>query len=309
MLTHANPCPRRRSTGCKKRVVTQVHATQTAPRSRRPSQSVLVGLHRPAWTRRPWGGLEGAGRCTRRVMDSILHCKRQFTRAARRPQRPTLPRRGARSEARGARSEERGAGSGERGGPGRSGRCAGCVAGSNSERGARSEERGARSGERGAGRPGEEWALRGVCSRFKFALAVPIQTPCSIATSPRSSQATPAGPTLWSPRRLVLRPRPPTRPRPSTRARCVRRAALGRRASNSAPPPSLSRAPTQPEPSISKSSPRDLEFQYPVVVLNIELAKCQVGAPSQSSMTKRSFRHGFEFCTGWCRPSCSTWEF
>ena len=49
------------------------------------------------------------------------------------------------------------------------------------------------------GRAGEEWALRGVCSRFKFALAVPIQTPCSIATSPRSSQATPAGPTLWSP--------------------------------------------------------------------------------------------------------------
>ena len=115
--------------------------------------------------------------------------------------------------------------------------------------------------------------MRGVCSRFKFALAVPIQTPCSIATSPRSSQATPAGPTLWSPRRLVLRPRPPTRPRPSTRARCVRRAALGRRASNSAPPPSLSRAPTQPEPSISKSSPRDLEFQYPVVVLNIERAR------------------------------------
>jgi hypothetical protein len=33
-----------------------------------------------------------------------------------------------------------------------------------------------------------------VCSRFKFALAVPIQTSCSIATSPRSSQATPAGP-------------------------------------------------------------------------------------------------------------------
>ena len=26
-------------------------------------------------------------------------------------------------------------------------------------------------------------------------------------------------------------------------------------------------------------------------------------------MTKRSFRHGFEFCTGWCRTSCSTWKF
>ena len=83
------------------------------------------------------------------------------------------------------------------------------------ERGARSEERGARSGERGAGRHGEEWALRGVCSRFKFALAVPIQTPCSIATSPRSSQATPAGLHALVALTPRLRPRPPMRPRPS----------------------------------------------------------------------------------------------
>ena len=151
--------------------------------------------------------------------------------------------------------------------------------------------------------------MRGVCSRFKFALAVPIQTPCSIATSPRSSHATPAGPTLWSPRRLVLRPRPPTRPRPSTRARCACRAALGRRVSNSAPPPSMGHAPIPPDTSISKSTPRDLDFECPAVAFKIERAKCQLGSPGQASMTKGSFRHGFEFCTEWCRPSCSTWKF
>jgi hypothetical protein len=65
------------------------------------------------------------------------------------------------------------------------------------------------------GRSGEESALHGACSRFRFALAVPIQTPCSIATSPRSSQATLQVHTRWATRRLVLRPRPPTRPRSS----------------------------------------------------------------------------------------------
>ena len=164
-------------------------------------------------------------------------------------------------------------------------------------------------GRAGHGRPGEEWALRGAHSRFRFALQTPIYTRCAPATTPALPRRRLRVHPRWATRRLVLRPRPPTRPRPSTRARCVRRAALGRRASNSAPPPSLGRAPILTHSSISKSGPRDLEFQYPVVVLNIELAKCQVGAPSQSSMTKRSFRHGFEFCTGWCRPSCSTWEF
>ena len=206
--------------------------TQNAPNARRPSPQPKATSQGPSWTRRPWGGLGRSQRCTGRVADSDLHCKRQFTRAARRPQRPTLPRRGARSEARGARS-----------------------------------------GERGAGRPGEEWALRGVCSRFKFALAVPIQTPCSIATSPRSSHATPAGPTLWSPRRLVLRPRPPTRPRPSTRARCACRAALGRRVSNSAPPPSMGHAPIPPDSSISKSTPRDLDFECPAVAFKNRAGK------------------------------------
>ena len=71
--------------------------TQIAQRSRCPSPqpkaTSQAGLHRPAWTRRPWGGLGRSQRCTGRVADSDLHCKRQFTRAARRPQRPALPRR------------------------------------------------------------------------------------------------------------------------------------------------------------------------------------------------------------------------
>ena len=115
--------------------------------------------------------------------------------------------------------------------------------------------------------------------------------------------------TLWSPRRLVCDQGPPRDPGRQTRARCAWRAAPWRWASNSAPPPSLCHAPTQPEPSISKSGPRDLDFECPALAFRIERTKCQVGAPSQSSMTKRSFRHGLEFCTGWCRPSCSTWKF
>eukprot|EP00966_Prymnesium_polylepis_P110433 2555216-Prymnesium_polylepis.1 len=50
-----------------------------------------VGLHRPAWTSRPWASLGGpgrSGRCAGRVADSDSHWKRQFTRAARGPQRP-----------------------------------------------------------------------------------------------------------------------------------------------------------------------------------------------------------------------------
>ena len=112
-----------------------------------------------------------------------------------------------------------------------------------------------------------------------------------------------------SPRRLVRDQGPPRAPGRQNRARCAYRAALGRRASNSVSPPSLGRASIPPDSSISKSSPIDLEFECPVVAFKIERAKCQVGAPSQSSMTKRSFRHGLEFCTGWCRPSCSTWKF
>ena len=112
-----------------------------------------------------------------------------------------------------------------------------------------------------------------------------------------------------SPRRLVRDQCHPRDPGRQTRVRCACRVAPWQWGSNSASPPSLGRAPTQPEPSISKSGPRDLDFECPVVAFKIERAKCQVGAPSQSSMTKRSFRHGLEFCTGWCRPSCSTWKF
>ena len=93
------------------------------------------------------------------------------------------------------------------------------------------------------------------------------------------------------------------------RRRCGRRAAPWQWGSNSAPPPSLGRAPIPPEPSISKSGPRDLEFEYPVVVFKVERARYKIDTRGESSTTKRSFRHGFEFCTGWCRPSCSTWEF
>ena len=65
------------------------------------------------------------------------------------------------------------------------------------------------------GRSGEESALHGACSRFRFALEMPIYTRCAPAATPRPSQATLRVHTLWSPRRLVLRPRPPTQPRPS----------------------------------------------------------------------------------------------
>ena len=73
----------------------------------------------------------------------------------------------------------------------------------------------AQPGRAGPGRSREESALHGACSRFRFALETPIYTRCAPAATPRPSQATLRVHTLWSPRRLVLRPRPPTRPRPS----------------------------------------------------------------------------------------------
>ena len=98
---------------------------------------------------------------------------------------------------------------------------------------------------------------------------------------------------------------PPRRPRPRGRRatyalycrRCVRRAASWQRGSDSVSPSGLRRARIPPEPPISKSGLIDPEFEYPGVVFRIERAKCQVGAPSQSSMTKGSFRHDFEFST------------
>ena len=72
-----------------------------------------------------------------------------------------------------------------------------------------------------------------------------------------------------SPRRLVRDQCHPRDPGRQTRVRCACRVAPWRWGSNSASPPILGRAPTQPEPSISKSSPRDLEFQYPVVATRL----------------------------------------
>ena len=187
MATHANPgC----GTDCTKHAGTQLHRPNR-PEPPRPRHAPAVQAPNPKRPRRAPAPLPGrAGPGAAWEEQGVVHgvywiqfciANRQFTRAARRPQRPALPRRGARSEERGARSEERGAG----------------------------------SGERGARRAGEEWALRGVCSRFKFALAVPIQTPCNIATSPRPSHATLAGPHALVAQTSRLRPRPPTRPRPS----------------------------------------------------------------------------------------------
>ena len=138
MATHANPgC----GTDCTKHAGTQLHRPNR-PEPPRPRHAPAVQAPNPKRPRRAPAPLPGrAGPGAAWEEQGVVHgvywiqfciANRQFTRAARRPQRPALPRRGARSEERGARSEERGAGSGERGGPGRSGRCAGCVAGSNS---------------------------------------------------------------------------------------------------------------------------------------------------------------------------------
>ena len=114
-------------------------------------------------------------------------------------------------------------------------------------------------------------ALRGARSRFKFALAVPIQTPCNIATSPpRPSQGRLRVHPLWSPRRPALRPSPARGPGRQSRARCACRVAPWRRGSLPAPPPSLSRAPVPPDPPISKSTPSDLEFECPHAPFKIE---------------------------------------
>ena len=174
--------------------------TQNAPNARRPiarNPSVLVQPLPPVMDELTLGGPGRSGRCTRRVADSDSHWKRQFTRAARRPQRPALPRRPC--------------------GPARS------------------------------GRPDASFCDQG----------------------------------------------PPRAPGRQTRARCVRRAALGRRASNSAPPPSLGHAPIPPDSSISKSGPRDLEFEYPVVVFKVERARYKVDTRGESSTTKACSRHGF----------------
>ena len=108
--------------------------------------------------------------------------------------------------------------------------------------------------------------MRGVCSRFRFALLTPIYASCARAATPP-----------LSPQRRRLRTRsgrpdvsfatkgPPRAPGRQNRARCARRAALRRRASDSASPPSLGRARVPPDSSISKSGPRILDLEYPAV--------------------------------------------
>ena len=181
--------------------------------SKPATQSDLAGLHRPSWTRRPWGG------------------------------------------------------------PGRSGRCAGCVAGSNSH-----------------------WQCR-----FRRPVALP-QAP---ALPMRRLRVQRSG----RPNASFATKAPPRDPGRQTRARCVRRAAPWRRASNSAPPPSLGRAPIPPDSSISKSGPRDLEFEYPGVVFKIEWARHKIDTRGESSTTKACSRHGFALAPRCCRQSCSTRPF
>ena len=52
-------------------------------------------------------------------------------------------------------------------------------------------------------------------------------------------------------------------------------------------------APIPPEPSISKSGPRDLEFEYPVVVFKIERARYKIDTRGESSTTEGCSRRGF----------------
>ena len=156
------------------------------------------------------------------------------------------------------------------------------------------------------GRPGRSGALYTACNGFNFALQTPIYTRCAPAATPRPSHATPAGPPALVAQTPRFATKTPTRPRPRTRASCARRLALGQRGSDSAPPPSLSRAPILTHSSISKSSPRDLEFQYPGVVLNIERARYKIVTPGESSATKGCSRHGFVLALRCWHRSCST---
>ena len=159
------------------------------------------------------------------------------------------------------------------------------------------------------GRPGRSGALYTACNGFNFALQTPIYTRCAPAATPRLSHATPAGPPALVAQTPRFATKTPTRPRPRTRASCARRLALGQRGSDSAPPPSLSRAPILTHSSISKSSPRDLEFQYPGVVLNIERARYKIVTPGESSATKGCSRHGFVLALRCWHRSCSNRPF
>ena len=149
-----------------------------------------------------------------------------------------------------------------------------------------------------------------------FVDSPPSASPCRVmaTVSPCVSRTQPS-PLCFASRTSSFAPsHPPRRPRPrGCRViyalycrRCVRRAASWHRGSDSVSPPSLRHTPIPPrEPPISKSGLIGPEFENPMVhvVFKIERAKCQAGVSCQASMTKGSFRHGFEFSTRWCRPS------
>ena len=88
------------------------------------------------------------------------------------------------------------------------------------------------------------------------------------------------------------------------RARCAFWPASEHRAKDSAPPRSLGLAEIARELEISKSTPRDPEFEDPVVVFKIERAFCQVGTPDEPSATDGSFRRGFACFARFSQGSC-----
>ena len=114
-------------------------AAPKSPKSPRMRQTLAVQARNPKRPRRAPPPILDETALGRSGEESALHgaCSRFrfalqtpiYTRCA--PAATPHPSQ-ARSEERGARSEERGGRSEERGGPGRSGRCAGCVAGSSS---------------------------------------------------------------------------------------------------------------------------------------------------------------------------------
>ena len=162
------------------------------------------------------------------------------------------------------------------------------------------------------GRSGRCGALYTACIGFKFALQTPISTRCAPAATPSPFPGDVCGSTR------KRRPDASFATNATHATQAVKPAFVahvewlhGDGVAILHRPPSLGRAPIPPDSSISKSGPRDLDFECPAVAFKIERAKCQLGSPGagQASMTKGSFRHGFEFCTEWCRPSCSTWKF
>ena len=172
MLTHANPYPPRRSIGCEKRVVTQLHRPDR-PEPPRPRHALrLVASRPPPSLRRPLqspecesNGLNSAWNGGRVGPErSFVNCVDASDLRIVAPGRPGPPR------LRNALAVQ-----------------------------ARKPKRPRRApppslDETALGRPGRSGALYTACNGFNFALQTPIYTRCAPAASPRPSQATPAGP-------------------------------------------------------------------------------------------------------------------